>query len=85
MFCLGLPELVRALRCCVALLAKGDIVLAGLLAFFLEGMEHIDSLLKFRDIEYTLRIIGLETQLISPRPYDRHRLKVARRRTSVRN
>jgi hypothetical protein len=78
MLCCGLLEPVRALRRFVALLAKGDIVLAGLLRFLLEGMEHIDGLLKLSEIEHAVRIIGLETQLIGPWPYDRHRLKVAR-------
>lgn len=79
MLCLGVLEPVRALRRCVALLAKGDIVLAGLLRFLLEGMEHIDGLLKLGNIEHTVGIVGLEAQLIGPWPYDRHRLKVARR------
>jgi hypothetical protein len=54
------------LRRFVALLAKGDIVLAGLLRFLLEGMEHLDSLLKLGDIEHTVGIVGLKAQLIDP-------------------
>jgi hypothetical protein len=75
-FCLCLLEPVRALRRFVAVLAKGDIVLAGLLGFFLEGMEHIDGLLKLGDIEHAVRIVGLEAQFIRPWPNNRHRLKV---------
>jgi len=59
-------------------LAKGDIALADLLRFLLEGMEHIDSLLKLGNIEHTVGIVGLKAQLIGPWPYNRHRFKVAR-------
>jgi hypothetical protein len=68
---------VRTLRRFVALLAKGDIVLAGLLGFLLEGMEHINGLLKLCDVEHTVRIVGLEAQLVGPLPNDGHRLKIA--------
>jgi hypothetical protein len=74
--CLGLLEPVRALRRCVALLAKGNVLLAGLLGFLLEGMEYIDGLLKLGDIEHAVRIIGLEAQFIRPWSNNRHRLKV---------
>jgi hypothetical protein len=72
----GLLEPVRTLRRFVALLAKGDIVLAGLLGFLLEGMEHINGLLKLGNIEHSIRIVGLETQFVSAWPNDGHRLKI---------
>src|SRR5712692_2677220 len=50
----------RALRLFVALLAKGDVVPGCLLGFLLEGMEHIDGLLKLGDIEHTVDIVGME-------------------------
>jgi hypothetical protein len=69
---------VRTLRRFVALLAKGDLVLAGLLGFLLEGMEHINGLLKLCKVEHTVRIVGLEAQLIGPWPNDGHRPEIAR-------
>jgi len=39
---------------------------ACLLGFLLEGMEHIDGLLKLGDIEHTVRIVGLKAQFIGP-------------------
>jgi hypothetical protein len=59
-------EPVSTLRLFVALLAKGNVSLAGLLGLLLEGMEHIDGLLKLGDIEHTVRIVGLEAQFIGP-------------------
>jgi hypothetical protein len=69
---------VRTLRRFVALLAKDEIVLAGLLGFLLEGMEHINGLLKLCNVKHTVRIVGLKAQLIGSWPNDGHRLKVAR-------
>src|SRR6266850_188813 len=76
MLCLGLLEQVRTLRRFVALLAEGDIVLAGLLGFLLEGMEHINGLPKLGDIEHSVCIVGLEAQFVSAWPNDGHRLKI---------
>ena len=76
MLCLGLLEPVRTLRRFVALLAKGDIVLAGLLGFLLEGMEHINGLLKLGDIEHSVRIVGLEAEFVSAWSNYGHRLKI---------
>jgi hypothetical protein len=58
------------------LLAKKNIVLADLLGFLLEGMEHINGLLKLGNIEHSIRIVGLEAQFVSAWPKDGHRLKI---------
>jgi hypothetical protein len=60
------------------LLAKGNVSFARLLGFLLEGMEHINGLLKLGDIEHAVRIVGLEAQFIGSCSDNRHRLKVTR-------
>jgi hypothetical protein len=59
-FCLRLLEPVSTLRRLVALLATGNVLLSGFLRFLLEGMEHIDGLLKLGNIEHTVGIVGPE-------------------------
>src|SRR5216684_4188753 len=66
--CLWLSGPARALRLFVALPAKGDVVLGCLLGFLLEGIEHIDGLLKLGDREHTVCLVGLKAKFIGPWP-----------------
>jgi len=58
--------------------AKGDVVLGCLLGFLLEGIEHIDGLLKLGDREHTVCLVGLKAKFIGPWPNDGHRLRIGR-------
>src|SRR6184192_651482 len=68
MICRSLPSLsrraARLLDRLIALPASREVVLGRLLCFLLECMEYIDGLLKLRDIEHPVGIVGLNANFV---------------------